>query len=442
MTSVVGILNKRGAAIAADSAVTRERKKHGHRREKVTNNGNKMIRLSDVDPIAVMTTGSAYFMGVPWDLIIRRYRQQKGTAHQPSVEAAARALFDYIASNAVYWSKSACMSFLGDLAEMLFEEATDAICEEDDRNGDGSLKRPAAFKNAFIRKVSSIAKGYARNGSCPQFEGYTLDEFKKSAAQVLEDFFEEKNRDYKAGFGINGYPKEILEAIRPTFEQALLMVLGSRLEEHNSSATLVFTGYGTDQQYPSLVSAVVCEGFASRVNYSIRPQDIICISDKRPVAICPFAQKDVIKSILRGIHESWSEMAMDGFRRITRVPEMSVFKPFEWEENQGPDFFSMLFDVEVEDLYSRFIKDGMRMLDANQRKWEKALEDYDLEAMAALADSLINLTGFQRVLTFSHEGVGGLVDLAVISRNEGFTWLRRKSWYHKDVGGKDGSFGI
>ena len=78
MTSVVGILNKRGLAIAADSAVTRTRYRRGNEEEKVTKNGNKMVRMSDVDPIAVMITGSADFLGVPWDVIVRRFRQRRG----------------------------------------------------------------------------------------------------------------------------------------------------------------------------------------------------------------------------------------------------------------------------------------------------------------------------------------------------------------------------
>jgi hypothetical protein len=46
-------------------------------------------------------------------------------------------------------------------------------------------------------------------------------------------------------------------------------------------------------------------------------------------------------------------------------------------------------------------------------------------------------------MTFSPEGVGGPIDLAVITKNEGFTWLNRKSWYHhKDVGGQYGKFGV
>ncbi|WP_170935006.1 hypothetical protein [Prevotella sp. P3-122] len=40
------------------------------------------------------------------------------------------------------------------------------------------------------------------------------------------------------------------------------------------------------------------------------------------------------------------------------------------------------------------------------------------------------------------EGVGGPVDVAVITKNDGFTWLSRKSWYHhKDVNGMYGYMG-
>mgnify|MGYP004450000721 FL=1 len=79
----------------------------------------------------------------------------------------------------------------------------------------------------------------------------------------------------------------------------------------------------------------------------------------------------------------------------------------------------------------------------NYMDWVKRLADYDLKAMADLADSLIDLTGFQRILTFQQEGVGGPVDLAVITKNEGFCCLRLKSWYHhKDVNGMYGSMGI
>ena len=445
MTSVVGILSKRGAAIAADSAVTRSRnKENGFREyevEKVTKNGNKMVRLSDVDPISVMFTGNADFLCVPWDVIARRYRQQKGREHHPTVEAAARDFFDYIASSEVFWDNSICNGFLKYIASRVFNEAMSGLFEENERKDDGTMKRPGAFRKVFIRHLASVAKQHVKGGSCPQFEGYSIEEFRKYASTALDEFFEEKYIEKANGFAMYCYPKEVIDAVRPNFEEALLKVLSSRMYISHS-ATLVFVGYGEEQEYPSLLPAVVCDGYANRVNYSIRTEDIICISDERPVAICPFAQKDVIKSIIRGIHEGWSDKVIDNLRDMTRVWNSDIFDPFPDEDEPDVEFTSMLFDIDSEDLNDKFVKEGLRMLDANQREWEKALEKYDLEEMAALADSLINLTSFHRILTFSQEGVGGLVDLGVLSRNEGFTWLRRKSWYHKDNGGSEGQFGV
>ena len=54
MTALVGILNVRGAAIAADSAVTMTR----DRNRKIANSANKMLRLSSAQPVSVMICGS------------------------------------------------------------------------------------------------------------------------------------------------------------------------------------------------------------------------------------------------------------------------------------------------------------------------------------------------------------------------------------------------
>lgn len=456
MTSVVGILNKRGVAIAADSAVTRSI----GTMEKVTKNGNKMVRLSDVDPITVMFTGNGAFLSVTWDVIARKYRQQRGMIHHSTVEDLARDFFDYIASTPVFWSDEACDRILKYLTRKVFDEANNeiSILYENARKRNGTMVRPATFRKAFIQNLRAIARDYSGQGRCPQFEGYTIEQFRKSASGILDDFFNDKydanlgNYDIpdilkdpafdffnspKSDYVISHYPKDVLEAIRPVFEETLLTVMGSRIED-DFKAVLVFAGYGNDQKYPSLVSATVCEGYDFKVNYTINPKDIVCISDRRPVAICPFAQDDVIKSLIRGVYEGWSENALSELQDITNPWGSNVFDADSPEEEPDFEFNDLLDEVESDDLHKKFTREAGRLQNAKQRKWEKALERYDLEEMATLADSLINLTEFHRILTFSQEGVGGLVDLAVISRNEGFTWLRRKSWYNKDNGG----FGI
>ena len=77
MTVVVGVLNKRGASIAADSATTNYvglKSSNGeidNQEIKINNSGNKMLRLSDIMPVGVMVVNNAFILNMPWEVIIR-----------------------------------------------------------------------------------------------------------------------------------------------------------------------------------------------------------------------------------------------------------------------------------------------------------------------------------------------------------------------------------
>ena len=430
MTSVVGILNKRGVAIAADSAVTRQRSKDGERAVKCTKNGNKMVRLCDAVPVAVMITGNADYLTTPWDVIVRRYRQKRGQVAHLTVEDAVHDFFTFIQSEPVFWGE-VCDGYLAALIGHVFKEIVGQMNEENERKENGSLQRPAAFVRSFRRFAASMRKESERRGICPQFQDYDLDCFREVSREVFDSFMEQHDAVNRGFFDEDAFPGHILDEIRPDLEETVWMALRTRSED-GPSAGLIFAGFGREQRFPSLVAVNVCEGYDRHVNYHIRPEDIVCISDDRPVAICPFAQKDVIKSVLRGLHAEWSEPVVDDFCELLSPYFGGVFSPLFDDDSPGLAFNELLSEVKVEDLKSKLCRDGIRMLDKNQRAWEKTLEDSDLESMASLADSLIDLTGFHRILTFSQEGVGGPVDVAVISKNDGFTFLRRKSWYHKD----------
>lgn len=64
MTAIVGILNRRGIAIAADSASTINTDKG----RKVLNTETKIFQLSKQHPVAVMICGKAEFLHTPLEL--------------------------------------------------------------------------------------------------------------------------------------------------------------------------------------------------------------------------------------------------------------------------------------------------------------------------------------------------------------------------------------
>ena len=53
--------------------------------------------------------------------------------------------------------------------------------------------------------------------------------------------------------------------------------------------------------------------------------------------------------------------------------------------------------------------------------------------LASMAESLVSITNLQRHFTSSEETVGGPVDVAVITKYEGFVWVKRKQWFNQDL---------
>lgn len=72
MTTIVGVLNKRAVAIAADSAVT------VGDTHKVMNTGNKIFALSKYAPVGIAIYGTDSLMSTPWEVIIKCYRRELG----------------------------------------------------------------------------------------------------------------------------------------------------------------------------------------------------------------------------------------------------------------------------------------------------------------------------------------------------------------------------
>jgi hypothetical protein len=51
------------------------------------------------------------------------------------------------------------------------------------------------------------------------------------------------------------------------------------------------------------------------------------------------------------------------------------------------------------------------------------------EELAAMAESLVSLTSVKRKMSLDLETVGGPVDVAIITKGDGFVWVKRKHYF-------------
>lgn len=438
MTAVIGLLNKRGAVLAADSAVTRNRKKR--KNEKATNNGNKMLRLSDKVPgvvTSVMIIGNTWFLDHPWDVIIRHYRRLRGNTVFKTLVENVEDFTDFLSSDINIWKdendhkyiKEAISDILKHISTIIFEEA-----QKRDKNGE--LLNPEMYEKQFHAYLIDEKKEYDKKRKGVLFKDFDANEFINYAEKDFEEIL--NHQIYSRFNPWNSYCDPI---ILRKYKDSFLQLTLSRLtmEKEVNSTLLVFTGFGEEEKYPSLITLKICGGLVGRPVYFKDENHTVKISDDCPSAICRFAQTDVIDSILTETSYKWLNLLCYKFETLKWENFVEGLSKDPKVRKKLMEYGESCFDR----LQKQFNRDLLNLKEKNEIKWTRKLEDYNLEDMAELALNLINITAFHRILTFEQEGVGGEIDRAVLTKERGFEWVHRKSWnHHQDVDGKYGPLGV
>ena len=99
MTCEVALMNRRAVALAADSATTVTYWEQGERKERYFKGTNKLFNLSELHPVALMTSDSGNMQGVPWEVLVKAYRDTVGEKSHDYIPGYARDLFEYVESN-------------------------------------------------------------------------------------------------------------------------------------------------------------------------------------------------------------------------------------------------------------------------------------------------------------------------------------------------------
>ena len=438
MTAVIGLLNKKGAVIAADSAVTRIRREG--KDEKSTKNGNKMLRLSDKVPgvvTSVMVTGNVSFLDHPWDVIIRHYRKLRGKTIFKTLEENIDDFINFLGTDENIWKEGNDHKYIKDTIQEILINIPSRVYEDaKKRNDNGELLHPEEYENQIENYLISENYEWSKKRKSAYFENYEIKEFIKYAEKDLEEILD--RQIYSTHNPWDRYcDPEILKKYKESFLQLVLYRLTA--EKDFNSTLLVFTGFGEEENYPSLIAVKICGGIDRRPVYFRDDRNSVKISETCPSAICRFAQTDIIDSVLKGLSEEWLKYFKS---------KLAILKWWECvgSLSQNPETRKKLLPYGescFEKLEEEIRRDLINLKVKNEEKWIKDLENFTLQEMAEFGLSLINLTAFHRILTFKQEGVGGEIDRAVLTKERGFEWVHRKSWnHHQDVDGKYGPLGV
>jgi len=408
MTAIVGVLNKHAVAIAADSAITTS----GPMGRKVLNRGNKIFMLSKYHPVAIMIYNSAAFMGVPWDIIIKLYRKNLGNKSFGHLSEYKKDFIRFLEESNFFSGVETHLSCLHSCAyhliiEEIGHEAGRLSGGITDATKDNVLKQMKVLIDRYIAALSKC-------NPLSNFSSYSIDQFRVYAKDVFDDLL-------KSMSSLNPDSD-----FRTKCEQLVFDFI--RTEHPYTLFTgLIFTGYGEDEIYPGLCPVNVSFVIDGILRYYDDRQNEVHISEEEHSAIIPFAQTDVMNTILGGIDPMLEKIYITNFRdSIIKYGQIIASKI----ENTNHELAEAIRSLDISPLVKEYVESNNKIRqDYYIMPLVRAISSLEKEDLIDVAESLISLTSLKRRMTFAEESVGGPVDVAVISKGDGFIWIKRKHYF-------------
>jgi len=417
MTAVIGILNKSGVALAADSAVTIS----GGNGRKIYNNAYKIFTLSKYHPVSVTLYNSATFMSVPWEILIKEYRKHIGTDCFDTLQEYQDDFVGFLKQNIHYINREeqtrALYSFIDFVLRKVIEDLTrenvDIIEKQKTLKG-----KKKVISDLLKIRVSEIINNHKGDQPLNDFKNYKFNSFKTKHSDLLSELFEKYYSELSLSEQIKNKIFKIIHHI----------IVSENFIGHWTG--LVFAGFGEKEIYPSCLPLKIGEVFEDKIRYSIDNESVAIIGKDYNAAIRPFAQRDVIDTILSGIDSSLENTLYNSFE-LFLSKFISLLKN-EIEEIE--DVKNKVEKIDIKKIIKEFADNfQLTKQDKHIHPLMSSISSLSKEDLAELAESLIYLTYLKRRMSFSEESVGGPIDVAIITKGDGFVWIKRKHYFNKEL---------
>ena len=395
MTSEILILTPSAVALAADSAVT-----IGNR--KTYNGVNKLFMLSNNPPMGIMTYNLSNFSSVPLETIIKEFRRYiKKEEFELNTVKEFRNKFKEFLENLV----------CDDLYTCSFEDKVNEFIKplkENQENID---------KNDFENALNSIPNDWDYDifGELSEEIIKNLDKYDEKFIGVIPEY--------------NGYDNK--NEILTKFQRFFIFN-----EFINPFTGIVIAGFNKDMLFPSYVEFNITYLFDD--NFRCNKVKSMDISGNQ-VHVRPLAQNDVINTFLGSMDDTTRFKLINYVSNIYGYYSVHLKEAIKdnssLNEDEKEKFINEILKIEhANNLLTNSFEDFLDQLKLEHA--EPILESISAlpkEELSNLAESLIKITSVKRKVQSDLETVGGPVDVAIITKGDGFIWTKRKHYFGADL---------
>ena len=399
-------------ALAADSAVTVEMGDS----QRVRHSALKLFTLSKYRPVGVMVYNNASLLGVPMETIIKLFRRRLGKKAYRTLREYGEALVQFLDSNGTL--------FPNDVQDRYFLQAV---------------------RTEYLRIWEEVSNEFVERGVHGDDDGQA-DVAKDVIARRLEFWRSQQDADYFevcARDVVGRISGDVNDVVVRVFRGGvvgnegvtMLREIANHIVEKDHFpldvfSGLVIAGFGEEEHFPVVQHIEIGGVYGGRLK--VRPPAVDAVTEDRPSDVMAFAYKDMVEQFLVGISGNFVGYLADAtafirelpLRALEAVPELDR----EERERAAEAVQRMAGDRAAE--FNRRVRLGF------EQRWQKivhAVEALTISELAQVASTLVDLSSFEQQMSLDSETVGGPVDVAVISKGDGFVWINRKHYFPKEL---------
>ena len=417
MTSEVALLNRSAVALAADSAATVRSWERDHYENYYFKGTNKIFQLSATHPVGVMIYATASLQGAPWEVLIKSYRDQLKARSHDYLAGYATDLFDYIASNTHI--------FPADIQEQQFKRDVDVVAMRIVTEVGGNKEYSALTVNADQRaKAKELLDHIRQRIASDEFVGNAeqsdldgaLAKFSVVIKTMLDtDVFYDNWRD-------------VLD-----FDDLARLAIHGQFKSKSTALTstgIVLAGFGDKEYFPQLASYRCFGLILGKLLFKELPTKSESISQTNQSAVVSFAQDNHIQTFIWGASNEILIQLEDRLAQACDSYLQGLLTEGVVSDNASvSDRDAKLAGVKrsVCDVFSRGLISSS--FQQHTRPFRNVLASLPFDELAELAHTLVLLEPLKERVTSSSASISGPIDVALISKNDGFVWIKRKHYF-------------
>ena len=402
MTAEVAVINKSAVAIAADSAVTTElTDSSGRQHDKIFNTANKVFALSKYAPVGIMVYNTMELGGVPWETLIKEYRKHLKKKKFNYLEEYVDDFFKFLSSSKKLFNEE----HIKDVLLLILMKFFFSL---------GTISSNREAKEKFNKKIEEMEKlDFA-------------DSFDENLTQLTNDYIAVIDKAATFVFG-----KSKIRNLKTKYRRLAALAI-TKEEQLAGYSGVVITGFGEEDIFPKLVEYKTDLVIFGRVRKTkLQEYEPSHLTYGK---VMSFAQEDIIKTILEGINPSYARKIQESaIQFLAKLPQKIIDGIDELDVDKKDHYKAKAFDAFAESIIEFFINMNEERESKHTFQIEKAIQMMPFSELAEIAEVFIRLTQVRRRLSPDSETVGGPIDVAVISKADGFVWIKRKYYFNKEL---------